>query len=113
KLFLLVDAVVIAPARDPRAACGTAAIAEVQVLVEHAPIGLALHSQTQRALRVLKAVSRTVRAMLSVCLFCLFFVYYPFPERPGHWRTPYQEVPMESSFFDVRRCPPTSVGLAL
>jgi hypothetical protein len=47
ELGLVIDAVIVASTRYPAASGGAAAIAQMQALLEHAPIGLAARRETQ------------------------------------------------------------------
>src|SRR5262249_40433169 len=89
ELLLVIDAVVVAPARDPAAAGRASAVAEMQALLEQAAVRLAARFETQAcAAGAQVGVADGARHGVFACLFCLFFAYYPFPERTGCRRTP-------------------------
>src|SRR5262249_15752776 len=89
ELLLVIDAILVAPARNPGAAGRAAAVAEMQTLLEHAPVWFRAGRKAKaRAAGDESGVADGARHGISCCLFCLLFVYYPFPECAGRQRTP-------------------------
>jgi hypothetical protein len=72
-LGFAIDAVLIAPARDPGAAGGASPVAEVESLLDHAPIGFCLHRHPQpRAARAQGCLPHRARHAFTSSDFAYF-----------------------------------------
>jgi hypothetical protein len=84
ELGLAINAAFVASSRDPRPAGVAAPIADVQSLLEQAPVRFGADRKTQtRAARGQRCLADGTRHHMPSFDFCLLFVYYACPNSAG------------------------------